>query len=170
MFFNKSLQIDKSNPEFIYVWWKDIIIFNGNKLQYFLWCIKQFFPNKINLEYSLKSLSYIFSKFVCLQAQTSEDICDESGSEVIDQKSIWINIDKDFTWCDPYYVCALFSNGKHLPLPLVLGKKRYKCNDHKQYNLQNIVLSIYRNFGVLSVLNAYYTCMDYVVSYKQEYK
>jgi hypothetical protein len=105
---------------------------------------------KKDLIYSKKVLCLVFYKFVCLQAQNWENNYDNL---------IWENIDKDNTWCNSYYVCALFSNGKHLPLPLVL-----KSNG--EYWLQNIVLSVIRWLGFLK--QAEKACREYQKEFEKE--
>lgn len=94
-----------------------------------------------DLYYSIKSLRLLGAKFVALQE------CVNDGEE-----SWWIDIDERST-CPPYYVCALFDNGKHLPLPLVLGEK-------SEYPMQNFILKILRSIGILR--QAEKACLEYL--------
>ena len=62
-----------------------------------------------------------------------------SGFESLQSRSIneWVS-----AYGDPYYVCARFKNGRHIPLPLIIGKK-------SEFPLQNAVLEILRKRGML---------------------
>ena len=62
-----------------------------------------------------------------------------SGFESLQSRSIneWVP-----AYVDPYYVCARFKNGRHIPLPLIIGKK-------SEFPLQNAVLEILRKRGML---------------------
>lgn len=110
---------------------------------------------KLELKYFWKSFSLIFTKFVSLQAQKMETDYDEEGDPI--NTFVWVDIDPSFPWCDSYYVCALFSNGKHLPLPLVLKNKKDRYGNY--FYLQGMVLSIYRKTVLKNAFNA---CMKYI--------
>ena len=78
-------------------------------------------PGK-DVYYAIKAVLSVRSGFDCLQSRSINE---------------WVP-----AYGDPYYVCARFKNGCHIPLPLIIGKK-------SEFPLQNAVLEILRKRGML---------------------
>ena len=75
-----------------------------------------------DIYYTIKAVLSVYSGFDCLQSRSIDG---------------WVS-----AYGDPYYVCARFDNGRHIPLPLVLG-------DKSEYPLQNAILQGLRRKGLL---------------------
>jgi len=56
---------------------------------------------------------------------------------------------------DPYYVCARFKNGRHIPLPLLLDEEQ------SDYYLQKIIIRFFKRHTTL-LDNAILDCETYV--------
>jgi hypothetical protein len=166
-FYYSDLDYDRVYAKNLVILFYKTLIYLQKKAKFNCWKLRQKAKSKFNqfkywfsntfsaceFKYAIKCLSYIFHPFVGLQAQRMEDVYDNDGQTVINQKSVWVDIDADFTWCEPYYVCAVFSNGKHLPLPLLLESKG-------DYWMQNIILSVMRRMGLLT--EAQRACQLYI--------
>ena len=87
------------------------------------WAVTDFItrPGK-DVFYTVKAALSVRSGFNCLQSRSLNE---------------WVP-----AYGDPYYVCVRFRNGRHIPLPLVLGGK-------SKYPLQDIVLKAFRKKGLL---------------------
>jgi hypothetical protein len=96
-----------------------------------------------DIYYTIKAVRSVRSGFVELQCRNS------FGN--------WTSADEEYCYEQPYYVCALFRNGRHLPLPLVLG-------DKSEYPLQNAVLNRLRRKGLLR--QAEIACQEYINRYE----
>lgn len=77
---------------------------------------------KQDLHYTLKAIKSIFSGYSRLEQKGYDD----EFEPIFTQDSV-----------DPYYACARFNNGRHLPLPLVIGAP-------SEYRLQSLVLKLLR--------------------------
>ena len=93
----------------------------------------------MKLKYGFKAFHLLRAHFVALQ-----DRCEGQ----------WKNIPEGRFDENPDYVCALFSDGSRLPLPLVVNPQESK------YSLQRIVLLALSRFGKLK--EAKNACLDYV--------
>jgi len=62
------------------------------------------------LYYTLKAFDSLLSGFECLEVRTNGDWEPWNPGDIPVE--------------DPYYVCAKFKNGRHLPLPLVLNPEQ----------------------------------------------
>ena len=80
-----------------------------------------------DVKYAVKALGSVLSGYVRLEWHEPDGAWEPIGDQVPDQ---------------PYYVCAVFRNHKHLPLPLVLGGR-------SEYPAQNVVLATLRRLGLL---------------------
>src|SRR5690554_5730681 len=78
-------------------------------------------PGK-DVYYTVKAALSVRSGFECLQSRSINE---------------WVP-----AYSDPYYVCARFKNGRHIPLPLIVGKK-------SEFPLQNVALEMLRRKGLL---------------------
>ena len=87
------------------------------------WAVTDFItrPGK-DVFYTVKAVLSVRSGFDCLQSRSINE---------------WVP-----AYGDPYYVCARFKNGRHIPLPLIVGKK-------SEFPLQNAVLEMLRKRGML---------------------
>ena len=55
----------------------------------------------------------------------------------------------------PYYVCPVFGNGRHIPLPLILDP------DNSEFFFQRVILKFFKRCTHL-LDNVYYDCQTYV--------
>ena len=96
-----------------------------------------------DLRYSVKSVLSALSGFEKLEARG-----------MFEDRSMWYT---PVLFDEPaYYVCARFLNGRHIPLPLVLGEP-------SEYPLQNLVLKVLRRRGLLR--EAEMACLGYKLTY-----
>ena len=91
------------------------------------------------LKYGIKTLRLFRTRFVALQDR---------------RKGRWENIPEERFDENPDYVCALFSDGSRLPLPLIVNPQEGK------YSLQRVVLLALSRSGKLK--EAKEACLDYV--------
>jgi hypothetical protein len=76
----------------------------------------------------------------------------------------WEKIEGDDLYEDPYYVCAQFINGRHIPLPLITGN-----TDDEPGPLQVFVLGwISRHCEWRGVLRGYYHALADCAWYEME--
>ena len=108
--------------------------------RYFKVCAKDEF------KYAFGALATITHKFVALQVRLE----DES-----DWENTNVPVKDGYLYEPPYYVCVLFSNGKRLPLPVILSRG--------DYILQNVILWIARKVGL--VKQAEDACRKYIKGY-----
>jgi hypothetical protein len=114
---------------------------------------------RADLFYTVKAVAAILTGFDRLETRNPVDF-----DGIIDPgfDSGWREADPDgilhFGKCDiPYYVCPRFHNGRHIPLPLILGER-------SEFPLQDKVLRWMRKLGFLR--RAKEACEDYVQLYE----
>lgn len=71
-------------------------------------------------KYAAKVIKCAFTRYVCLQWQ-NDDGWQACGLRLDPDDGGALYPDYDLE-SDPYFVCALFGNGAHVPLPLVIGE------------------------------------------------
>lgn len=101
----------------------------------------------LDLYYSLKAIHSILSGY----EPNSLEIRDWSE----DGQFVHLDMLDDIE--DPYYVCARFNNGRHLPLPLILDPSQ------SEYPLQRIVLSFFSKYTDL-LDDATWDCETYIAN------
>jgi hypothetical protein len=79
--------------------------------------------------YAAKAADSLLSGYRGLQCRSQFDLC------------IWEDVATECAYRDPHWVCVLFWNGKHLPLPFFTKKGFWKSESF----LQNLVLLLFRN-------------------------
>lgn len=94
-----------------------------------------------NMFYALKTLRTVYESWYL-------------GLQQRDSDSGWVEADPEYG-DDPYYVCAAFDNGSHIPLPLIMG-------DQSEFPLQDLVLEQARRTGKLAkIVN---DCEEYIIA------
>ncbi len=93
--------------------------------------------------YTVKSVTSVVSGFTRLTA-----CCPENG---------WVEVSPEALYEAPYYTCAEYATGRHIPLPLVLGSPG-------EYPLQALALRIMRRMGLMR--KAILACREYQSAYE----
>lgn len=106
---------------------------------------------KKDIHFSIKAIWSILSGYLNLETKST---LTGHFEEVDPECTVW--------WENPYYVCALFKNGRHIPLPLILEPEA------SEYPIQRAVIWVADKLGLLE--KAKKDCLCYVKNFGESHE